>query len=352
MATLCILIRMFSLFSYTSVYFTIENSSARFLGYFLGFLLSLAMYIPAYYIFKHKDGYNIIDYAKSLSAPMGKITAFLFYLVTIFIASITVSQFDFFITSTIYPNSPKLLFIVILVGVGIYFSTRGLEPIARVANIFFMIFLFGLLFVGFMLSSKINTLNIVSPFYGGLKPILSIAFTVAANNTPLIVYLLLKPNIKEKNQKSYLSYIGISLVIFEIVVFLVVTVLGEYGGTKPFPVYSLISVTQGQILKRYDSLFMFIWIFTALIRFSIYFFLSCKCALEFLPHKFESSRTALSSIFVLVLSSIIIYDIKIFETVAKVADLGIAVSIVGVILPVIIIFIKKYKNKKTSGGLE
>lgn len=350
MASLCILIRVFSQFAYTPINLTPENGCPKFLGNLFGFILSLAMWIPGYLIYKKNENYSIIDYSKSVSPVVGKITAALFYFATASIAIVTIAQFDYFITTTIYPNSPKLLYVVVLIGVGIYYSSRGLEPISRVANIFFSMFLIAILFVFGMLIFKGNYVNLITPFYNGFKPIFYMGYSVAAQNTPLIVMLLLKPNIKEEKHNSYLTYIIISFIIFEVILFLIVTVLGEYAGSKPFPVYSLASVTQGAILKRYDSVYMFIWIFTALIRFSMFFYLASKCAMEFLPEKIKNARTSITAIIILALSAITVYNLNIFGRVVKFATSGVILMSVGVVLPIILIFLKRKKDKAELAG--
>ena len=350
MASLCILIRVFSQFAYTPINLTPENGCPKFLGNLFGFLLSLAMWIPGYFIYKNNQNYSIIDYSKAVSPTVGKITAILFYFATASIAIVTVAQFDYFITTTIYPNTPKLLYVVILILVGIYYSSRGLEPMSRVANIFFAMFLIALVFVFGMLIFKSNYTNLITPLYSGFMPIMSMGYSVAAQNTPLIVMLLLKPNIKEEKEKSYVSYIIITFIIFEIILFLIVTVLGEYAGSKPFPVYSLASATQGSILKRYDSIYMFVWIFTAIIRFSMFLYLSSKCAIEFLPDKIKNLRTTITAIIILIFSSITVFNINIFERVVKIATAGFILMFVGVVLPIILIFLKRRKEKAEMAG--
>ncbi|MEG1994706.1 MAG: GerAB/ArcD/ProY family transporter, partial [Oscillospiraceae bacterium] len=184
----------------------------------------------------------------------------------------------------------------------------------------------------------------------GVMSIFKIGYNVAAQNTPILIVLLLKPNIKEEKAKSYFSYLAISFVIFEIILFLIVTVLGEYGGTKPFPVYSLVAVTQGTILKRYDSVYMFIWIFTALIRFSIFLFLSNKCAREFFPPKFKKHRTNITAIIILICTTITIFNITIFERIIRFAFSGVILISTGVVLPIILILMKKVKDKKKASA--
>ena len=131
---------------------------------------------------------------------------------------------------------------------------------------------------------------------------------------------------------------------------LIVTVLGEYAGSKPFPVFSLASVTQGSILKRYDSVYMFVWIFTAIIRFSMFLYIADKCAIEFLPDKIKNARTYVTAGIILILTSITVFNINIFEIVVKFATAGYILMSVGVILPIILIFLKRRKDKVEMAG--
>ncbi|MEG1994797.1 MAG: hypothetical protein RR048_07770, partial [Oscillospiraceae bacterium] len=165
MASLCVLVRMFALFAFSPAVNQIENGNTRFLGNVVGFLVSAAMWIPAYYIFKGKTDYNILDYGKSVSPNVGKITSVILYFATVSIAIVTVSQFDYFITTTIYPNSSKLLYVIILIGTGMYYTSKGLEPIGRVANIFFALFIISLFLILGMLAPKINLVSLSTPFY-------------------------------------------------------------------------------------------------------------------------------------------------------------------------------------------
>ena len=348
--TVCLLclIRCFSLFSFSYVENDMENLSAKFLGIFLGVLIDAIVFIPTIFVFKENSG-GIFPLARDVSKTFEKIISAIYFIFAIYSAVILSIQFNGFFQSTIYHGGEKIFFIIILAMTAVYGSKKGLEPCARASAIFFVIIL--LISIGgmFFLFPDINLLNLSTPLYKGFSPVLRLAIFYASESFPICFILAFGKNINCGGNKAFYIYLLATFLIFETVSFLVITVLGEFGAAQPYCVFSLASSSKGEILKRYDSFYMFSWVFTAVCKMTMLCFFSAYCLKPFFPKVKPETKSLFSAVLICILSYIFLEKERAFELALKLNSWGAFLVLMAVILPTLVLFFWK-KNKK--GGIK
>lgn len=343
------LIRCFSIFSLSTMESDMENLSAKLFGIFLGFMIDLVFFIPTVIILKKNNG-GIFELSKEVSNGFEKSLSVLYFLFALYSAVILAVQFNNFFVTTIYHGGEKIFFVIILCAVSLYGTKKGLEPCARAAAIFFIIILLTS-FVGmFFLIPDIDFLNLSTPLFKGWKSVLRLAVFYASESFPICFLLAFGGKIKGGAKKAYLNYIIISLLILEVVSFLVITVLGEFGAAEAYSVFSLASASKGGILKRYDSFYMFSWIFTAIVKMTMLIYFSTTCLKPIFPKVKPATKSLFVAVLICVISYLFLENGKVFDIVLKLNSVGVFLVLTAIILPVATLLGIKIKTKRKVGG--
>ena len=347
---LFILVRCFSLFSFSFVSPELANSSARLVAILIGTALGFLFFIPTYLLFRKYDR-GILGVARKFGRVAEIITGLLVYGLCFFSFVILLAQFNYFLGTTIYKSGSKIIYMFILSLASFYGMKKGIEPCARAEFIFFVIIMGASLLGAIFLIPDIELVNLSSPFFYSKREILRLGYLFAVQNLPLILLLVFRDNIKGKGERVYLYYSLGAFLVFEIVFFLVITILGEFAYSKSFAIFSLAGVSKGGTLKRYDSFYMFAWIFTALVKSTMLLFalrealgsLSCS----HLRGKWLDLALGATIALALGFGGSLSKSSRLFERAIGFNSVGALFLAVGVVLPMILA-IKNPKNKKNK----
>lgn len=253
------------------------------LGQLLSCLLQLLLLVPAWLLYRDHPRASVLDCANTLNRPLGGILAVLYGAFFLVNAVYTAASFDFFLTTAIYPNSSSWLPLILLVGVAWYGAHVGIEPLSRVAGFLFVGVLLSGVFIALALIPRYDLSNWVSPLYDGVEPVWRAAWGSLTRSTELAAVLLLVPMVKGNLRSGVLWWQGITLVAFEAIGLGTLLALGEYAGTRLFPVYTLSTIAEFSIFQRMDALHMAVWVFLAALKTGLYLFLAAFCLRDILP---------------------------------------------------------------------
>lgn len=300
---------------------------------------------PFYYITNKQNNSNIITCSFKLNKAWGKITSILYWLYMMFVAVNTIANFEFFLSTAIYPQSNSTSFILIMMAVILYACLLGIEPIARLAGFVIIIVVISLLFILIPLfgEAKLYHLHFSSPV--NIKIIASTIYMTTISNNDFVLLLLLNDITDNKLKKPLKKYIGLIVIFYELIAFVTAVTFGSYGKTILFPLYSLSAISEISILERMDSIHMMIWVFVAFLKACVFLFVSAQILSTFTKLKLKKSifiNTALVTIMSLIISKSfpILHNIDVFS---KTGTLFLTFVL---ILPLITIIGLKFSERK------
>ncbi|MFZ3171580.1 MAG: endospore germination permease [Carboxydocellales bacterium] len=187
-------------------------------------------------------------------------------------------EFSEFLTITIMPETPILVFIVILLAIAGLAVYQDIEVMAKATEFLFPIYLLGLLLINLLAIQNVSLLELVPLLEKGWKPVFlaSIPFFAWLGNVSYI--MVLAPHIQSTKQlRALLSMTVLAAGAF-MVTTLIITV-GVFGieqtAKMEFPFFHLggqISVLG--VLERLDPITMTIWIFGDFVHTMFFFYVT------------------------------------------------------------------------------
>lgn len=309
--------------------------------------ITLISALPLYFLLRSAPGQDIPTRAASIAPSLKKpLTAWCMLLC--FLTAIgTASQSEYFITTALYPRAQRWSTILLFMAVVWYMVTVGMEALGRVAVIVCTLVAvsFGLICIG--VSHQIDLLNLGHPLYDGWWKIFYTAIVFWGQNLELLLFVLLQPFCREHHLKrDFLSFLFGALLVSEVIFFFTVTVLGEYGKTRVFPVYTLSSISGSGFFSRLDYLHIINWVFLCLLRCALYAYFGGKLLRDLKPSMQRSTGTAISVSIILLITLIFSRSNGAFQIFYTIFASGIPMLLTIVVLPTLLLITEQYKKRK------
>lgn len=263
--------KMFTLFAYNPMTYSLGAVDTA-VGIAISSVINVVIFIP-FILTRQKNKFSIFESKNLLS----KILLLILFCFSAFACVECISQFNFFMSSTIYLGESPAVFVLPILVIALFVCTRGIETIARVS---------GLIFIGITLSifivfiSLINVMDFSTmdlTFLTRSEELLKYIFNNVFNSVELIPFILIYENVKGGLKKGIFWYGAITGIFFETVLFIVSAVLGEYKKEISFPFYTLSAIAKNSITDRFSSLFLVLFIFVSSIRLCLYLYSAGMC---------------------------------------------------------------------------
>ena len=113
LVTLLFLSRAFTLLTYSTKTDQISQNAGIIFALALSAMLYVAALIPTFLLVRRRRDYSIIEWSFAVKPWFGKGVAALYFAFLVLVTANTISHFEFFLTSSIYPNASPTLFVVL-----------------------------------------------------------------------------------------------------------------------------------------------------------------------------------------------------------------------------------------------
>ena len=334
LSALLILSRMFIILIFLPNTHHSVGGSVAILSIIVGFFLTFLVMLPLFFLLRQYPG---------------RFSAAAFYLVCIVVASETVAQFTLFLTSAVYPQASTFWVGIIFCASVLYLVFLGLEAISRMSVILLAATILSSLLVGLGLWRFVDTLNLISPLYEGIGTVLYSSSLYFTQNIELIALALLLSNLRTPSGKGvFLRYHGIVSIILVLVSFAAVTVLGSYGETRNFPIYTLFILSGSNVYYRFDYIVVAIWVAVSLVRAAVYLLLATRMLGELMGYRWGKWMMAVNGILVLLISTVSVRYIKLFQGIYQFLASGIPMYGLLVLLPLLLLFLRWRQDKNQN----
>lgn len=349
--SLLLLSRIYGIFSYSPSANKSIDGSVMLLSLLISFGMTYLLILPAYFLLRKHPGNCLIQSCMDISPVMGKIIAFLMGITFLYVACEAVGQFEYFMTTAVFPGKGTMVFFILLALTACYFVYMGIEPISRVSSILVVIILVALGILALELSKEIHLVNICSPLISGWKAVFFGAFFSLFHNLELVALLMMIPFTNGDMEKIFLKYNLWALGIFELVDFLVVTVLSSYARTRTLPIFTLSSATTFFFVQSLDAVYNCLWSFIALIRTSLYLFLAVRAFHLCFDTQIKKAALPLCTLLLLAGGFVLSQWLQLFNFTYSLIASGFFVFIVLLVIPTLIQIVDWFLKKKRQKGV-
>ncbi|KAB2951972.1 GerAB/ArcD/ProY family transporter [Heliorestis acidaminivorans] len=251
-------------------------------GFFIALLVKgFTKYYPAQTLFQ---------WGESIAGKyLGKIigTAYVFWFVHT--NAIILREFGSFMTNVFFPKTPMLAIIIPLTVLLIYALLLGIEVYARLAELFFPLFL--LIVIGLhLLSIPFFDMTLLLPFLAeGWQPVIESSFTPFAWRGELILLAMLIPFLA-RPEKAATVVAWSSIILGIILTFSTIGILMVYGPnlteSMNYPFFFLARlVSIGEFIERFDAFIMLAWVPALFIKAGMFLFAASLGAAQVLNVK-------------------------------------------------------------------
>ncbi|MDR3625574.1 MAG: endospore germination permease [Ignavibacteriaceae bacterium] len=317
-------------------------------------LISIAIGIPFiwmyYYIGKLYPGKSLIDI---LNAAFGKWAGWILSAIfVVFVCYLDTAQVIFYVGNFIrneYMTETPLYALNLLLAIGIVIGMLyGLEAIARAAEGFIVIVSVLIIFSLLLNMKNIEPLNLLPIFEKGIVPILKGAFSLSSYMTwPLVILLMIVPTSTDNTIKTrnslFAGYLWGATINFLCTIMSLMVLGSTITARSEYPAYMMAKEISVGIIDRIEGIISFSWLVTEFIRILLYFYAGTLGLAQLFRIK-DYKKLIMPLGLVMLMYSGVVYPNAAYQAKWDTTTWVPFIATFGVILPILILIIKKFKD--------
>ncbi len=189
------------------------------------------------------------------------------------LAAIVLREFGDFLNIAIMPETPLVVFGVVLVALSSYAVRQGIEVLGRLAEILLPVVLFSVAVVFILAVGNMDSRHFFPVLENGLLPLLKGSLPSFGWYSELAVLLFLAPFVArpEETGWSFSVAVVITSIFFLLVIAGPLAVFGaEVTKSLVFPTFSLARIVElAEIVSRIEVVVVAVWVTAALVKLGI-----------------------------------------------------------------------------------
>ena len=277
----------------------------------LGLFLYLTVFsLPLFVLHKSHPEASLLQITENncgrgVSVPMSAIYALYFIVMNIF----SLSLFLTLLVNTTDPVASRFSIVLVVLGIALYGAIRGIETISRASVCIFTLFMLGMGMIFLAVSPNVTPHYLMPLFYDGIDQTVQGFLVFTARCSSLAEFAVLMPFLTNTDTKSGKSHRVLGFVVWNggitvflgVLLFFIVSCLGEYAALQVFPAYTLASIAEIAGIQRLDALFIGISMMALIVRIACGLFCIAVCMTP-IPTRPRAWLTALIAALTAVLS--------------------------------------------------
>lgn len=264
-----------------------EINSQSLISYILAMFLTVVFSLPA--IFCCKKGKNPIDV---------KCVSKLYYVYFLIVASVSVSRFSYFASTTLNPETQGWLFALIVCTCAFYGAFLGIEALSRFSAFCFVLLSLAVVSVILCNFNTFREINLYPIITSSKFDLIKNAVVFASNTSEIAMFLAIFPKVNVRCERSYIRFICLSFLTVFILLYFAIAVMGKSVVIRNFPFYSFFQISKFGTFERLDVLHISFWIMGVFVKAVT----SLYCASSCVSKKPKRSFVFASSFIVFVIS--------------------------------------------------
>ena len=306
--------------------------------------LTILMLIPVHRAIQSGNGKNIIDSVYRISKKFAAVIAIIYTLYFVWVLLHTITLFDVMVMHVFTPDLSVTVLSAIGIGACIYGVNRGIQSLGRASILFFVLIAVALVILVCTLIPEIDIFHFEMPSSENLSAIAQMTLNSVAKNSCIPAMTFLLPLTNGSHHKITILWATAVHFSTALMTFLMVTVLGEFVRTQTFPVYTVTAVASLGVTRRFDGIFMGVWLIGMFVKVSLFLWLFSVCVKKFFGRRTAKCSVVLCSAGVLILSAVISHTENLFSVLFSNSIMFIATLITAVIVPLTVYFLNRAKN--------
>ena len=271
--TILFLSRVFAMVTYITSLRTQLSTTDEVIGTILMGAFLLITAIPTALFLKQDNKSSIIMRASVVSETFAKILCVIYFIDYLYFGIITSVRFGIFTGSVMFPDTNVTFFVIIMIAASAYIAFKGIEAMGRSAVIILVPVLFAIFFVFSTQIKDFDFLNFTSPFTDEITDIISSGVYTASRTGELAFVTILTPYVKNQKSKHLYFWLFAMLGVVFITELMISGILGNFGGTQLFNMYSMSVLAEFGFIERMDAIITCMWLLCATVKISITIFI-------------------------------------------------------------------------------
>lgn len=246
----------------------------------VNFLLNFIFAVPILLLLRRHPGKDPVELTRNIIGRTAAVLITVFYMAGfLFQAFCYQSYFQEFYVNSLIPESSYLEIAVPILVVCFLGSVKGMETIARFGGLAFLIYLIVVILIDVSLLPSVDPQFLLPQFYKGPGIFLRTVLSGVNSNMQIVLLAFCAPYIKSGTGmgKIYARWNMITMGLFLLLEFFVVTVMGAYGARQVFPLYTLSLQSKIDVFERLDSVDVIAWILESVFVITFYVYLTTMC---------------------------------------------------------------------------
>ena len=301
--------------------------------------------IPALMLSLRRENDSITQSSARYLGRGGAVVNTLYYIYILFFGMLSLVSSNFLIVNAIFPEASTIIISAVFFAVCVYGASLGLESIARVSLFAVVLIIFELSFLFAALSNQIELINLTAAESDTVRGVFETALLKFGDNSDTLVLLMLLPRAKGSKIKGVAGFLITTLLIYEAVGFLTITVLGQYAETLLFPVYALSGYSGISVFRNISTAHLIVWVFVAFIKTSVYLIIANDILRQILPKKIGASVQALNAAVIFILGTFVASSIKLTDMVYQPIAYAIAALLLLTVIPGMLLMMSCRRRK-------
>lgn len=260
----------------------------------------------------------------------------------------SLSLFLTLVMNTLDPAASKWSIAVVFAAIALYGAVKGIETISRASICIFTLFLLGMATIFIALSPNVRLRYLEPMLYDGWEQTLRGFFVFAARCTSLAEFAVLMPFVEGKKKLGFAVWNGGVTAFLALLLFFIVSCLGEYAYLQIFPAYTLSAIAEIAGIQRLDALFIGLCMMTLIIRIACGLFAVSECISRVMRPRARTVVLTVVSALSVFLALWITADAKRAGVLFRTAYLLPLTALTGAVLPVLVWLIDHFKKERRS----
>lgn len=231
-------------------------------------LFCILALIPAIAVAGRFGKTSVPSLAKSSSNAFGKVTACIYITAFIWSAAESVSRFELFISTVMFPDTDINMITALLLLAAAFAAAKGTEAIGRSSVTVCAVLAFSFVFIILTSVSEFDAVNFSPVLYNGVGDALRDGFSSASRTWEVLFFATMLPQVNGSAAKSAAAWLTVFSVVSLIGFCVIDGVTGQYGDRQMFKLYTLTVLAKLGILERFDDVLIGIWVLCELIKAS------------------------------------------------------------------------------------
>ena len=219
----------------------------------------------------------------SFSPAQSKAAALCYLLFFMYESFLDMGNFRYYIKVFFTSGISDLTAVICCVLTAVYLAsvyTRDLAKTAEYAAAGILLLLV-MIFMGAQSRIDINNLDLAAADFGAQTAASAVYELSRCDCLVLLVFLL--PQLRSRQGALSFGFVALKTLLLESGLMAVTLVLGSFAQVTHIPFFNIAAYSSSGVRERGDAVFLFVWVFTGVVRLAVLLHCSSKCLKRFVP---------------------------------------------------------------------